>query len=871
MRARTKCASFACATLGGTIGPRRRGCRFAAAPALVALLIALTAVAGWGAVTGAISGTVTDAATGAVLSGANVGVVGSELARVTDARGRFVIANLPPGSWNVRVSLIGYTDAEVTDIAVVQGETTTLKVSLQATVVTAAGAEVTVTAPRVSLRPDVTSSVYVVTSADEQLTLSQPNDRYQFPGLVFAQPGVVPDNTFYPHIRGARSNQVGYYLDGIPITEPNTNVFATNIVSVGLDRLELFTGGYPAEYGGWTGGIINQVVKRGDQIKGHVVDISAGSPYNFGGLIVESGDVEDRVNWYYGQYNWHTELPENLFTSAAPTVSDHIAKVIYDAGERDSVTLLAAHGYARYLLPFERMFTFDPKTLEWVPAKAGDDFARQGHDIVALTLNHTVSPDSFWTLRASRLNHFLQLELGDLGNVYWQHRNERMYTGQFDYEAQRGDHRLRAGLWQIAGDNNSQYSVGLLPVDFISNNDTVNTQAYAEDTWQLSRRLVARLGARLDRMNYDRPGADDLTLQGTSGRAGATYELSDRALLRASYGQFIHFPRANLLAYQFAGADFGWFSMLAPSFPAKPQIDRGRDLGVEWKLDDRTLLEATWFDRQSRQVTQRWQGALHDASGNIVLDAEGNPVLSDALSDFDLNAPVWFAGNGTGTARGLELKIDRRMSNRTRGWVAYTHMDAKATSQRDNVYPFGFGFLDQIDAASLAQEFPVEWNQKNTGIMALEYRTGKLTINPWTTYGSGFPYGQSGLDAGGSDPAHVPNPDFDPDDPATGPEEFFVPENCVDPSDPEKFITPNSLQTGKNLTVSLNLAYQVREGQQVYFQIFNVFNREDVTSYVLYHPQTGGILGDVTGEELHYVPFSRTPPRFFAFGVRQEF
>ncbi len=845
--------------------------RTAQALAIVAL-IALGASCGWGAVTGVVSGAVTDTATGVALSGANVSIVGTGLATVTDARGRYVVTNIPPGTVELKVSLIGYTDAKVIDVNITQGEPTVLNVALEPKVEEAVGAEAKITAPRVSLRPEVTSSVYVVTAAEEQLTLSQPNDRYQFPGLVFAQPGVTPDSTFYPHIRGARANQVGYYLDGIPITEPNTNVFATNIVSIGLDRLELYTGGYPAEYGGWTGGIINQVVKRGDQIRGHVVDVGAGSPYNFGGLIVESGDVEGRFDWYYGQYNWHTEFPGNLFTSAAPIVSDHIAKVIYDAGERDSVTLLASHGYARYQLPFERMFTFNPETLEWEVVSPGDDFGRQGHNIAALTLNHTMSPRSFWTLRLSRLDHFLQLELGDLGNAYWLNRNERMFTGQLDYEAQVGDHRLRAGLWQIAGDNNSQYSVGLLPVNFISNNDTTNTQAYAQDTWQLGNRLVLNLGARLDRMRYDRIGADDLTLDETSGRAGATYELSDRVLLRGSYGRYVEFPRANLIAFQFAGADFGWYSMLAPSFPAKPQLDRGRDLGVEWKPDDRTLVNATWFHRRSRQMTQRWQGVLHDADGNVVLDGDGNPILSDALTDFDLTSPVWFAGNGTGTTRGVELKVDRKMNSRLRGWVSYTHMDAKATSPRDNIYPSGFGFLDQTDPESLSKEFPVDWNQENTAIVAAQYRTGKLAINPWVTYGSGFPYGQSGLDAGGSDPAHVPNPNFDPEDPSSGPEEFVVPENYIDPSDPSKgFITPNSLETGKNLTVSLNLGYEIKPGQHVYFQIFNLFNREDITSYVVYHPQTGGILGNLVGDQLSYVPFSRTPPRFFAFGVRQEF
>jgi len=832
------------------------------------LLVAGTSA--WGAVTGVINGTVSDADSGVALTGANVSVEGTELATVSDARGRFVITNVPPGNYTLKVSLIGYRDTRLLDIVVVQGQSASLEVELAPTVVEAVGAEAMVVAPRVSLQPEVTSTVYVVTAEDEQLTLSQPNDRYQFPGLVFAQPGAVPDSTFYPHIRGARANQVGYFIDGVPVTDPNSNVFGTNIVSIGLDRLELYTGGYPAEYGGWTGGIINQVVKRGDQMRGSLVDVGAGSPYNFGGLILESGDVEDRFNWYYGQYNWKTEFPENLFTSEAPVVSDHIAKVIYDAGERDSVALLASHGYARYLLPFERMFTFDPVSTDWSAVDPDDTFGRQGHDIVSLSLNHTLSPQSYWTLRLSRLSHFFQLELGDLDNMFWQDRNERMFTGQFDYEAQLGAHRLRAGLWQINSDNNSQYSVMMFPTSFVSNNDTKNNQAYVQDTWALGDRLVLTLGGRFDQMTYDRPAAGDLELEETSARAGLTYQLSDDLLLRGTYGQYVEFPRANLIAYEVNGLDIGWSDFLALDFPAKAQLDRGRDVGVEWKLDNRTLVNAMWFQRDSRQMTQRWQGVLHD-DGNWVLDGEGNPILSDALEDFDPLAPAWFAGNGTGTSRGLELKVDRKMSDSTRGWVSYTYLDAEATSPRDNIYPFGYGFLDGTTPEELALEFPLEWSQKHTAILAFQYKTGKLKINPWVTYGSGFPYGQSGLDAGGSDPAHVPNPNYDPGDPAS-PTELTIPENYLDPADPSQgFITPGLLETGKNLTVSLNLSYEIGPGRDAYLQIYNIFDREDVTSYVFYHPQTGAVIGDIQGDEVYYVPFSRTPPRFFAFGIRQEF
>jgi len=855
----------------------------ALAAALAALLAGPPA---WAAVTGVISGTAADVETGAALSGANVAVLGTGLATVTDARGRFTITNVPPGTYTVSVSLVGYRDQHISEVVVVQGQEARLEAALEPTVVEAIGAEAKVTAPRVSLRSDVTGAVYVVTAADEQMTLSQPNDRYQFPGLVFAQPGVVPDNTFYPHIRGARANQVGYFIDGIPITEPNANVFATNAVSVGLDRLELFTGGYPAEYGGYTGGIINQIVKRGDQVRGGLVEVGAGTPYDYGGLLLERGDVDGPLNWYYGLYTWHSQFNENLFTTECPVSSDHIAKVLYDLGERDRLTVLSLHGYARYLLPWERMWTFDPDLARWTTAPPGHDFGRQGHAVDSIALNRTVSPTAFWNLRVSRLRRFLHLELGDPYNAFWQRRDERMLVGQLDYQQQLGDHRIQAGLWQINSDNSSRFSVfgtqyspfGLL--DSVANNDTSNTQAYVEDRWRVGERLTLSLGGRYDRMVYRIPDADSVSLSEHSARAGLTYSFSPELLLRASAGRYVGFPRANLIAANYVPhptenpdyADWGltWDLLFFPSFPLRPQVDRMWDLGGEWKLDASTLLSATWFRRESRQMMQRWHGVQQDASGEWILDEAGNPIPSFALADFDPEAPVWFAANGTGTARGLELKLDRRLSGDLRAWLSYTYLKAKATSPEDNAYPFGYGFLDRTDPEGLAQEFPLDWSQRHTLALAARYTRGKLTVNPWAVYGSGFPYGQSGLDVGGSDPARVPNPYWDPEDPAS-PAELLVPENLTDPADPTSFIAPNSLRTGKNLTLSLNLSYDLGRGREAYLQIYNLLGRDDVTSYVLYHPRTGGVIGRIEDDRLYYVPFSRTPPRFVAFGLRQEF
>jgi hypothetical protein len=58
--------------------------------------------------TGKITGTVTDANTGEPLIGATVIVVGTKLGAKTDFDGNYVILNVPPGTYEVRATYVGY-------------------------------------------------------------------------------------------------------------------------------------------------------------------------------------------------------------------------------------------------------------------------------------------------------------------------------------------------------------------------------------------------------------------------------------------------------------------------------------------------------------------------------------------------------------------------------------------------------------------------------------------------------------------------------------------------------------------------------------------------------------------------------------------
>ena len=84
--------------------------------------------------TGSIAGHVRDAA-GAPLSNARVLVVGTSLGSTTDAAGSYVITKVPVGTYLVRALLIGYTAEAAHGVKVTAGQTATVDLTLQASLI----------------------------------------------------------------------------------------------------------------------------------------------------------------------------------------------------------------------------------------------------------------------------------------------------------------------------------------------------------------------------------------------------------------------------------------------------------------------------------------------------------------------------------------------------------------------------------------------------------------------------------------------------------------------------------------------------------------------------------------------------------------
>ncbi|MEE9167922.1 MAG: carboxypeptidase-like regulatory domain-containing protein [Candidatus Neomarinimicrobiota bacterium] len=102
---------------------------------------------------GKITGQLTSAATRKPLPGANVLLVGTDLGTTTDQEGYYRITRVPPGSYDIQITFVGYTRTIVEDVKVNIYLTTTINFNLKLEVLE--GQEVTITTAQPVVQMDV--------------------------------------------------------------------------------------------------------------------------------------------------------------------------------------------------------------------------------------------------------------------------------------------------------------------------------------------------------------------------------------------------------------------------------------------------------------------------------------------------------------------------------------------------------------------------------------------------------------------------------------------------------------------------------------------------------------------------------------------
>ena len=257
---------------------------------------------------GKISGKILDTDTREPLIGANIIVLNTNLGAATDIDGNYFILNITPGTYNVKVSYVGYAPKTIQGVRIVANLTYELNVDLSTDF----------TLPEIVVEDTKffeaksTNTVKVIDS--EQIARLPVKGVVNVVGL---QSGVViqegsggVDGNATINVRGGRASEVLFIVDGVPQTNIFNGTNRSQVSDNAIDQVSFQVGGYEAKYGQAQSGIVNITTKSGQ------------ANYNLFADVITSEFTDD-----YG-YNQYT------FNISGPIIPGQANHTMFLSGER---------------------------------------------------------------------------------------------------------------------------------------------------------------------------------------------------------------------------------------------------------------------------------------------------------------------------------------------------------------------------------------------------------------------------------------------------------------------------------------------------------------------------------------------------------
>ena len=711
--------------------------------------------------TGKIAGTTLDAAAKSPLAGASIQIVGTTLGAASDPDGQFIILNVPPGTYSLRISSLGYASKVIADVKVAADQTTPVSVSLNPSDVELT--EVVVTAKAPAIQKDLTSSISVKNFEDIQ-ALPVAN----FTELIGMQAGVVGSGSNI-HVRGGRSNEIAYLVDGAYVEDPLLGGLATQINNDAIQEMSLLSGTFNAEYGDAMSGVVNIVTRDGGE--------------KF------AGKVEMRTSEFgVAEYSRFHEMRYSA-TLSGPIVP---SLTFFATAENDRRGSYLPYGYDRTQSAFGKL-TFTGigavkvtlsnrgsrtasqsynHAYRYIPSLANRNSSDSYQSLLAIT--HTVDNNFFYELRGSYFNQgsfsgyntdtskyiseneqqwIETMENGrphydfyswatptsltisrtasvDLkGDAVWQigNNNEVKFGGEYK------QHRLR--LLDISG---IKRPLALQYIDDYTTDSPYEAAGYVQDKIEFPY-LVINLGLRFDYLNanvsYRTNPLDPASVVKVSSRSqfspriGIAHPISDRTKLHFAYGHFFQNPDYR---FMFRNNTFK-LSVREPIF-GQPSLDAQRtvayEAGITHQFSDQLVLTTTAYYK--------------DITGLIGTHYYPAYEVPGRYSAFTL-----YINEDYANVKGFEVTLDMRPEQNLSGSLTYTYSVAKgnASTEEENWgVPVKATMLTYLDfdkthvvnanvTYSFPKDEPQEWLRNVT--MSLIFRAS-----------SGYPYTPGGRDVG---------------------------------------------------------------------------------------------------------------------------
>ncbi|MEA2078096.1 MAG: carboxypeptidase-like regulatory domain-containing protein [Candidatus Marinimicrobia bacterium] len=276
---------------------------------------------------GKISGRVVNTENDEPLIGANVQIEGTGLGSFTDENGYFVVLNVPPASYNVIASMVGYTKTIVKGVQVRIDLTSKVNIALSEEVIGLD--EVIVTAKKEIIKVDVASSQTNISSDQiKALPVQSMND------VIGMEAGI--DENF--NIRGSSAYEAAFSVDGMSMNDERSNIPYTTVSINSVQAVNIQIGGFNAEYENARSGVINVVTKEGKKDKyeaGVTIRYAAANKKYFGPVITAADAYfgrpynDDDVAWWGTDPESFLDINENGQWDLGEPFEDRNGDAIY--------------------------------------------------------------------------------------------------------------------------------------------------------------------------------------------------------------------------------------------------------------------------------------------------------------------------------------------------------------------------------------------------------------------------------------------------------------------------------------------------------------------------------------------------------------
>jgi outer membrane receptor for ferrienterochelin and colicin len=821
-----------------------------------------------GGTTGILEGRVVDKETHEALAGVSVSIVGSMQGAATDSDGHFQITNLPTGSYDVRFSTIGYKLLLYRDVSIHSDIRTRLSIELVPSAVEVS--EVEIVAQRPMIEKDVTSTNFSLnTTQVDRLPVHSVQD------LLTLFPSVTAEG----NVRGGKSSEVVYLVDGLPLQDVVAGGAGSAIPKSSITEFSIQSGGFEAEYGNALSGVVNIITRHGGERHSAVVRVEKDDWFAGGWdqqnnrsteteLTLSGPIVKDRLHYFAANTlqltdtRWWQDF-DKFFASPVQKDLSGLGKIDWSISPRVRITAQTVYSLS-WWHDYEYSWRFN---LAGLPKRSRASYR------TTVSLSHAISDVVHYRVDLSQYYLRSRIGDGDENNIplapyqydfflqyitsgdraWWSDTKQNIYTIKSDFDIQiNPEHIMKIGAelnqYNISSDvlkyePQTTYFGKVLPdepqLNFSSSYNYLprSGSVYLQDKLEVERDgAVVNLGLRYEFLDprSERPVVEYVTPDSSSGQyqsqvtryvpASVKRQLSPRLGLSFPIMwnvllimNYGHYFQFPLFDYLYSGTN--------------PQQLRNGVNVLVGNPDLKPERTHAWEVGMKYGIDQQTLLSLTYFKKEFIDQIDSKTFLPSKARLAGDYGFAEYVNNAFANAEGLELVLSRYRDERISGSLSYSLMRTEGVSdyvnQGINLQQWGFPVLNE--------PYPLSWDQLHTVKLVLDARLPfNILCNAVWTYNTGRPY------------------------------TYFPTLNGYTPQDTTQAFLPNNARLPSNTNVNLKFSRKVSLGGLMsltfYGDVRNLFNTENAR-WADSNGRIGGQLGD---------PSAYYEPRRFSIGLRYE-